>query len=160
MIKGTVYLIACEIPMKVWSACLWSRGSNFPPEFFPAEIIIPGKDEPETGIPVNFRHGIFHRKVEIPETFSSGKFSAAKNFRWKYFCRKLFPAEKFPAETFLGRNFSNGKNFDGKFSTENQSSSPRTDFSAGQQFEFFKKRLPLTNWARAVTTVFRDLLKN
>ena len=35
------------------------RASNFPPEFFPAEIIIPGKDEPETGIPVNFCHGNF-----------------------------------------------------------------------------------------------------
>ena len=110
------------------------RASNFPPEIFPAEIIIPGKDEPETGIPVNFRHGNFRQKAEIPETFSGGK--------------------------VFGSNFSNGKISDGKFSPENQSSSPRTDFSAGQQFEFFKKRLPLTNWAQAVTTVFRDLLKN
>ena len=87
---------------------------NFPPEFFVAEITIPGKDEPETGIPVNFRHGNFRQKAEIPETFSGGK--------------------------VFGSNFSNGKISDGKFSPENQSSSPRTDFSAGQQFEFFKKR--------------------
>ena len=150
MIKGTVYLIACEIPMKVWSACLWSRGSNFPPEFFPAEIIIPGKDEPETGIPVNFRHGNFYRKAEIPETFSGGKVSTGKSCQWKNFRRKLFRQKLFSAETLLTKKMS-----DGKFSPENQSSSPRTDFSAGQKFEFFKKRLPLTNWP-----VFRDLLKN
>ena len=39
-----------------------SRVSNFPPELFPAEIIIPGKDEPETRIPVNFHHGNFRRQ--------------------------------------------------------------------------------------------------
>ncbi len=46
------------------------RVSNFPPEFFPAEIIITGKDESENGIPIIFRHGNFHRKPEIPENFS------------------------------------------------------------------------------------------
>ena len=89
------------------------------------------------------------------ETFSSGNFFAVNFFR-----RKLFPGKNFSAETFSSRNFSNRKVFDGKFSLENQSSYPRTDFSAKQQFEFFKKRLPLTNWAWAVNTVVQDLLKN
>ena len=138
---------------------LGGRASNFPPEFFPTEIIIPGKDEPETGILVNFRQGNFRRKLEIPETFSSRKVSAGKNSRQKLFRRKV-SIGKFLAETYSGRNLSNGKIFGGKFSPENQSNYPRTDFTAEQKFEFFKKRLSLTNWARAVNTIFRDLLKN
>ena len=49
------------------------RDSNFPPEFFPAETIIAGKDELETGIPVNFRHRNVRRKAKITETFSGRK---------------------------------------------------------------------------------------
>ena len=61
----------------VWQTGLpWMRLGHpiFHQNFFLAEIIIPGKDEPKTGIPVNFHHGNFRRKAEIPETFSGGNF--------------------------------------------------------------------------------------
>ena len=79
----------CTVQFKMYFKSAWaeSRASNFP-----AEIIIPGKDEPETGIQVNFRHGNFRRKAVILETFSGGNFSDGK---------------------FSRINFSNGKLFDG-----------------------------------------------
>ena len=63
-----------------------SRASNFPPEFFPAEIIIPGKDESETGIPVNLRHGNSENFFRRKNSGSGGNFSA---FRRKYPWRKF-----------------------------------------------------------------------
>ena len=80
------------------------RTSNFPPEFFPPEIIIFGKDEPETGIPVNFRHGNFRRMAEIPETFPPEKISGGKISKWF----KKVSAGKVSGETFITEKFSTG----------------------------------------------------
>jgi len=44
--------------------------SNFPPDFFPAEILITGTDDPENVI---FRHGNFFRKPETPKNFPPEK---------------------------------------------------------------------------------------
>ena len=85
------------------------KASKIPPEFFPAEIIIPGKDKPETGIPVNLRHGNFRRKAEITETFSGGNFFVGKfqleNFPAETFRQKLFAEETFQTENFSTGNF-------------------------------------------------------
>ena len=71
------------------------------------QIIISGKEEPETEIPVNF-----HRKAEIPETFSGGKVSSDGNISGGWcpvdiLLADTFSGGKFPTETFSGRNFSN-----------------------------------------------------
>ena len=56
------------VTWRIWPSWL---EFNFPTEFFPPKIIIPGKDEPETGIPIKWRK--FPPEAGISGNFSGGK---------------------------------------------------------------------------------------